>query len=169
MGIYILFMWVYIYMCVIKELIYKIFYCDSFYSSDDVSPSVSGQSSTKDGESGNESDNEELEEDDDDEQSSPVKEGEDNEDDDFQKLIQTLQDVIDDNSEFLYTRTLSKKLLLIAGHTGNYLELMEFSGPFYSENSLILSILACAGATFVHTQKWTHHKSKQTKYRDFSE
>ena len=108
-------MWVYIYIyvCVIKELIYKIFYCDLFYSSDDVSPSVSGQSSTKGGESGNESDNEELEEDDDDEQSSPVKEGEDNEDDDFQKLIQTLQDVIDDNSEFLYTRTLSKKLKVI--------------------------------------------------------
>ena len=106
MGIYILFMWVYI--CVIKELIYEIFYCDWFYSSDDVSPSVSGQSSTKGGESGNESDNEELEEDDDDEQSSPVKEGEDNEDDDFQKLIQTLQDVIDDNSESLYPYTLSK-------------------------------------------------------------
>ena len=68
-----------------------------FYSSDDLSPSVSGHSSTRGGESGNESDDEELEGDD--EQSSPVKEGEDDEDEDFQKLIQTLQDVIDDNSK----------------------------------------------------------------------
>ena len=58
---------------------------------------MSCHSSTRGGESGNESDDEELEEDD--EQSSPVKEGEDNEDEDFQKLIQTLQDVIDDNSK----------------------------------------------------------------------
>ena len=64
---------------------------------------MSGHSSTKGGESGNESDDEELEGDNDDvEQSSPVKEGEDNEDDDFQKLIQTLQDVIDDNSKSLH-------------------------------------------------------------------
>ena len=59
---------------------------------------MSGHSSTRGGESGNESDDEELE-DEDDEQSSPVKEGEGNEDEDFQKLIQTLQDVIDDNSK----------------------------------------------------------------------
>jgi len=59
---------------------------------------VSSHSSVRGGESGNESD-EELE--DDDEQSSPVKEGEDNEDDDLQKMIQTLQDVISDNSKFI--------------------------------------------------------------------
>ena len=71
-----------------------------FHSSDEPS-SVSGHSSTRGGESGNESDDEDLDDDDDDDddmQSSPVKEGEDNEDEDFQKLIQTLQDVIDDNS-----------------------------------------------------------------------
>ena len=67
-----------------------------FYSSDDPL-SVSSHSSTRGGESGNESDDEELEEDEDEE--SLVKEGEDNEDEDFQKLIQTLQDVIDDNSK----------------------------------------------------------------------
>ena len=72
--------------------------CCTVYSSDDPSLSVSGRSSTRGGESGNESDDEEMEEEDD-EQSSLVKEGEDNKDEDFQKLIQTLQDVIDDNSK----------------------------------------------------------------------
>ena len=138
-----LYLWVFIfylcghrYICVIKELIYEIFYCDSFYSSDDVSPSVSGQSSTKGGESGNESDNEELEEDDDDddEQSSPVKEGEDNEDDDFQKLIQTLQDVIDDNSEFLYTCTLSKQVdILISNNQA--LQILYLTHSVYNETT----------------------------------
>lgn len=74
---------------------------------------MSGHSSTKGGESGNESDDEELEDDDDDEQSSPVKEGEDNEDEDFQKLIQTLQDVIDDNSKSTNTHVKEIKQLLL--------------------------------------------------------
>lgn len=71
---------------------------------------MSGCSSDKGGESGNESD-EELEDDDYDEQSSSVKEGEDNEDDDLQKMIQTLQDVINDNSESI-TVCSSKNLYL---------------------------------------------------------
>ena len=95
-------MWVFIplYIITIGCFIFEVIDCIilySIYSSADPSSSGSGHSSTRGGESGNESDDEELE--DDDEQSSPVKEGENNEDEDFQKLIQTLQDVIDDNSK----------------------------------------------------------------------
>jgi len=57
--------------------------------------SFSGQSSDIGGESGNESDGESEEETD--ELLSPIKLQED--DDDLQRMIQTLQDVIDDSSE----------------------------------------------------------------------